>query len=217
MMQREDRNKLHQISKTKLTRLVNIHRKSRHKCQMSLSLTVGFEAGRLAVAASCLVDSLDKEDITGATLQAVHRVVVLLDVRYDHPAVCRVVQTWQIHRHTHTHKDTHTHKHSMRNQVLPMFSGEAVLERDLLRIFKKAEKQNQKKKTNSPLENLTSCVIFFSNPPVSHHAVGSSGIIRSSSLLYNIYVHIPIHPITTHQVYRGMLPLRRCVFVRVNL
>ena len=88
MMQREDRNKLHQISKTKLTRLVNIHRKSRHKCQMSLSLTVGFEAGRLAVAASCLVDSLDKEDITGATLQAVHRVVVLLDVRYDHPAVC---------------------------------------------------------------------------------------------------------------------------------
>ena len=108
MMQREDRNKLHQISKTKLTRLVNIHRKSRHKCQMSLSLTVGFEAGRLAVAASCLVDSLDKEDITGATLQAVHRVVVLLDVRYDHPAVCRVVQTWQIHRHTHTQRHTHT-------------------------------------------------------------------------------------------------------------
>ncbi len=91
------------------------------------SLTVGFEAGRLTVAASCLVDSLDKEDITGATLQAVHRVVVLLDVRYDHPAVCRVVQTWQIHRnthtHTHTHTRTHTHTYSMSNQVLLMFLG----------------------------------------------------------------------------------------------
>lgn len=79
--------------KKKLTRLVNIHRKSRRKCQMSLSLTVGFEAGRLAVAASCLVDSLDKEDITGATLQAVHRVVVLLDVGNNHPALQRVTQT----------------------------------------------------------------------------------------------------------------------------
>lgn len=65
------------------------------------SLTVGFEAGWLTVATSCLVDSLDEEDITGATLQAVHRVVVLLDVRYDHPAVCRVVQAWQSHRDTH--------------------------------------------------------------------------------------------------------------------
>lgn len=32
------------------------------------SLTVGFEAGWLTVAASRLVYSLDKEDITGATL-----------------------------------------------------------------------------------------------------------------------------------------------------
>lgn len=59
-----------------------------------LPLTVCFEAGWFTVAASCLVNSLDKEDVTGATLQAVHRVVVLLDVRYNHPAVCRVVQTW---------------------------------------------------------------------------------------------------------------------------
>lgn len=55
------------------------------------SLTVRFEAGGLTVAASCLVDSLDKEDVAGATLQAMHCVVVLLDVGYDHPAVCRVV------------------------------------------------------------------------------------------------------------------------------
>lgn len=53
-----------------------------------LRLTVGFEAGWLTVAASRLVDSLDEEDITSATLQAMHRVVVLLDVRYNHPAVC---------------------------------------------------------------------------------------------------------------------------------
>lgn len=58
-------------------------------------LTVGFEAGRLTVAAPCLVDSFDKEDVTGAALQAVNRVVVLLDVWDDHPAVRRVVQTWQ--------------------------------------------------------------------------------------------------------------------------
>lgn len=63
------------------------------------SLTVGFEACRLTVTASRLVDGLDEKDIASATLQAVHRVVVLLDVWYNHPAVCRVVQTWQ--RHTH--------------------------------------------------------------------------------------------------------------------
>ena len=57
------------------------------------SLTVGFEACRLTVATSCLVDGLHKEDVPGAALQAVHRVVVLLDVWYDHPAVGRVVQT----------------------------------------------------------------------------------------------------------------------------
>lgn len=74
--------------------------KSRHE-RHTASLTVGFEAGWLTVAASCLVDSLDKEDITGATLQAVHRVVVLLDVWHDHPTVCGVVQTWQRHRNTH--------------------------------------------------------------------------------------------------------------------
>lgn len=65
------------------------------------SLTVGFEARWLTVATSRLVDSLDEENVTGATLQAVHRVVVLLDVRHDHPAVCGVVQTWRSHRNTH--------------------------------------------------------------------------------------------------------------------
>ena len=77
----------------------------------TLSLTVGFEAGRLTVAASCLVNSLDEKDISGPTLQAVHCVVVLLDVRYDHPAVCRVVQTWQSHRHTHTDRHTKHYYH----------------------------------------------------------------------------------------------------------
>lgn len=59
------------------------------------SLTVGFEAGRLTVAAPCLVDRLDKEDVTGAALQAVNCVVVLLNVGDNHPAIRRVVQTWQ--------------------------------------------------------------------------------------------------------------------------
>lgn len=74
------------------------------KLPHELPLTVGFEASWLTVAASCLVDGLDKEDVTGAALQAVHCVVVLLDVGDDHPAVCRVVQTWQGHRNTHTHR-----------------------------------------------------------------------------------------------------------------
>lgn len=54
-------------------------------------LTVGLEARWLTVAAPCLVDGLDKEDVARAALQTVHRVVVLLDVGDDHPAVCRVV------------------------------------------------------------------------------------------------------------------------------
>lgn len=64
------------------------------------SLTVGFEAGGFTVAAPCLVDGLDKEDVTGAALQAVHCVVVLFDVGYNHPAVCRVVQTCRSHTDT---------------------------------------------------------------------------------------------------------------------
>lgn len=60
---------------------------------MEAGLTVGFQTCWLAVAAPRLVDGLDEEDVAGAALQAVHRVVVLLDVGNDHPAVCRVVQT----------------------------------------------------------------------------------------------------------------------------
>ena len=58
-------------------------------------LTVGLEAGRLAVAAARLVDGLDEEDVARAALQAVHRVVVLLDVGHDHPAVQGVAQAWR--------------------------------------------------------------------------------------------------------------------------
>lgn len=55
--------------------------------------TVGLEAGRLTVPAACLVDGLHQEDVASATLQPVHRVVVLLDVGDDHPAVHGVVET----------------------------------------------------------------------------------------------------------------------------
>lgn len=55
--------------------------------------TVGFEAGRFAVPAACLVDGLDEEDVAGATLEPVDGVVVLLDVGDDHPAVHGVVET----------------------------------------------------------------------------------------------------------------------------
>ena len=58
--------------------------------------TVGLEPGRLAVPAARLVDGLDQEDVAGATLQPVHRVVVLLDVGDDHPAVHGVVETCRI-------------------------------------------------------------------------------------------------------------------------
>jgi len=57
-------------------------------------LTVGLQLARFTAAAACLVDGLDEEHVARAALQAVHRVVVLLDVGHDHPAVCRVVQTW---------------------------------------------------------------------------------------------------------------------------
>lgn len=57
------------------------------------ALTVCLQLPRLAAAAACLVDGLDDEDVLGATLQTMDRVVVLLDVGHDHPAVGRVTQT----------------------------------------------------------------------------------------------------------------------------
>lgn len=81
------------------------------------SLTVGFEAGRLTVAAPCLVNRLDKEDVTGAALQAVNRVVVLLNVWDDHPAVRRVIQTWQ-----NTHRKHVWAKHLAQNWNKPFQS-----------------------------------------------------------------------------------------------
>lgn len=50
-------------------------------------LTVGFQRPWFTAPASCLVNGLDNKDIFGAALQTVHRVVVLLDVRNNHPAV----------------------------------------------------------------------------------------------------------------------------------
>lgn len=52
-----------------------------------LVLTVGLQSPRLTASASCLVNGLDNKDILGAALQAVHRVVVLLDVGNNHPAL----------------------------------------------------------------------------------------------------------------------------------
>ena len=50
-------------------------------------LTVGLQSSRFTAPASRLVNGLDNEDVFGTTLQAVHRVVVLLDVGNNHPAV----------------------------------------------------------------------------------------------------------------------------------
>lgn len=55
-------------------------------------LTVGLEGSRLAAPAPCLVDCLDDKDVLGAALQAMHCVVVLLDVGDNHPALQRVTQ-----------------------------------------------------------------------------------------------------------------------------
>lgn len=57
-------------------------------------LTVGLQRSRLAASAPSLVYGLDNEDVLGATLQSVHRIVVLLDVWNDHPTVQGVTQTW---------------------------------------------------------------------------------------------------------------------------
>ena len=56
----------------------------------------------LAGAATRLVDGLHKEHVASSALQAVHRVVVLLDIGHNHPAVQRVTQ---VYKHTHTHTD----------------------------------------------------------------------------------------------------------------
>lgn len=52
-----------------------------------LVLTVGLQSPRLTASASCLVNGLDNKDILSAALQTVHRVVVLLDVGNNHPAL----------------------------------------------------------------------------------------------------------------------------------
>lgn len=59
----------------------------------SVSHTVGLEFPRLAAAVPRLVDGLDNEDVLGAALEAVHGVVVLLNVGHNHPAVGGVAQT----------------------------------------------------------------------------------------------------------------------------
>ncbi len=53
----------------------------------SLVLTVGLQGPRFTTPASRLVNGLDNKDILGATLQTMHRVVVLLDVGNNHPAL----------------------------------------------------------------------------------------------------------------------------------
>lgn len=56
-------------------------------------LTVGLQSCRFTASASRLVNGLDNKDVLGAALQAVHGVMVLLDVGNNHPAVQRVTQT----------------------------------------------------------------------------------------------------------------------------
>ena len=58
-----------------------------------MSRTVCLQLPRLTAAAACLVDGHDNEDVLGAALQPMDRVVVLLDVGHDHPAIGRVAQT----------------------------------------------------------------------------------------------------------------------------
>lgn len=60
-----------------------------------LCLTVGLQRPRFAASTPRLVNGLDDKDVLGAALQAVHGVVVLLDVGDDHPALQRVAQTWE--------------------------------------------------------------------------------------------------------------------------
>lgn len=50
-------------------------------------LAVCLQLARLAAAAARLVDGLDNEDVLSAALQTMDRVVVLLDVGHNHPAV----------------------------------------------------------------------------------------------------------------------------------
>lgn len=52
-----------------------------------LALTVGLQSPRVTAPAARLVDGLDNKDVLGAALQTVHRVVVLLDVGNNHPAL----------------------------------------------------------------------------------------------------------------------------------
>lgn len=50
-------------------------------------LTVCLELARLAAPASSLINGLNNEDVLCATLQPMHCVVVLFDIRNNHPAV----------------------------------------------------------------------------------------------------------------------------------
>lgn len=65
------------------------------KGQQSFQLTVGLQSPWFTAPASRLINGLDNEDIFGAALEAVHGVVVLLDVRNNHPAIQRITQTWE--------------------------------------------------------------------------------------------------------------------------
>ena len=58
-------------------------------------LTVGLQSPWFTASASRLVNGLDNKDVLGAALQAVHRVVVLLDVGNNHPALQGVAETWE--------------------------------------------------------------------------------------------------------------------------
>lgn len=81
---------------------------------MKIGLTIGFEASRFTVSAACLVDSLDEKNVTGAALQAVDCVVILLDIGHDHPAIYRVIQTCKVRetKHNINHRFSIVFNHS---------------------------------------------------------------------------------------------------------
>ena len=79
--------------------------------------TISFQLDWLAAAASRLVDCFDEKTILGATLEAVHSVVVLLDVRHYHPAICRVTQACGNQRE---HKN---HSHGVSQTIIKPLAG----------------------------------------------------------------------------------------------
>lgn len=50
-------------------------------------LTVCFQLSRFTIAAASLINGLNNKDVLGATLQAMHCVMVLFDIWNNHPAV----------------------------------------------------------------------------------------------------------------------------------